>query len=276
MQDFIRLGVDRSSLVVALGGGVVGDTAGFAASIFMRGISVVQLPTTLLAQVDAAIGGKTGVNLRSGKNLVGTFHQPRLVLVDPEVLATQQEREFRSGIFEIIKCAAIRDRRLFRYLEQHRAGILSRHPLAVSAAIEGAVKVKAEIVSADERESDLRRVLNFGHTIGHAIEAANGYKNLLHGEAVAWGMVAAVEIGVNTGVTRQSDAERLIDLIMNYGPLPSVRANTSRIFAAVACDKKTVSGVPHFVLMRTIGKTRIVSGIDRNIIRAAVKGISVA
>jgi 3-dehydroquinate synthase len=276
LRGFVRAGVDRQSVIVALGGGVVGDTAGFAASIFMRGVRVVQIPTTLLAQVDASIGGKTGVNLKEGKNLAGTFHQPQMVLVDPEVLTTLAARELRAGLFEAIKCGVIRDAELFHYLEKHRAALLCRHEGALEKMIAAAVKVKADVVAADERESGLRRILNFGHTVGHALEAATGYRSLLHGEAVAWGMVAAAEIGVNAGVTRALDAERIIDLTMEYGPLPPVKAKVDRVLKLLHADKKSVAGVPHFVLAKRIGATKIVGGIRPEIIRAAVEGINQA
>jgi 3-dehydroquinate synthase len=273
LRGFLSAGADRKSVVVAFGGGVVGDTAGFAASVFMRGVPMVQIPTTVLAQVDASIGGKTGVNLKEGKNLVGTFHQPKLVLIDPELLSTLPAREFRAGLFEAIKCGVVRDAELFRYMEANRVALFCQHKDALEKVISAAVKVKAEVVSADERESGLRRILNFGHTVGHALEAESGYRRFLHGEAVAWGMVAAAEIGVNTGIMRSGDAERLIDLIMAYGPLPSVKANVQAVLKLLKVDKKSVAGVPHFVLASRIGAAKVVSGIAPDIIRAAVEGI---
>jgi 3-dehydroquinate synthase len=276
LHRFVAAGMDRHSTLIAFGGGVIGDTAAFAASIYMRGIQVVQIPTTLLAQVDAAIGGKTGVNLKEGKNLAGTFHQPRLVLIDPEVLGTLAPREFRAGLFEVIKCGVIRDARLFEYMEASRAALQCRHEEALTNVIAAAVRVKADVVAADEKESDLRRILNFGHTIGHALEAESHFRRFLHGEAVAWGMIAATEIGVNVGVTRMTDAERIIDLIMNYGPLPAVKADLNRVLKLLRADKKTVNGIPHFVLAKRIGAAKVVGGIDPQLIRAAVEGINQA
>jgi 3-dehydroquinate synthase len=272
-RALVKSGADRKSLVVAFGGGVIGDMAGFVAATFMRGIPVIQVPTTLLAQVDAAIGGKTGVNLLEGKNLVGAFHQPHAVIADTRVLATLPAREFRAGIFEIIKCGMIADPQLFAALERDRKKVLERDPSTLERIIRSAVRVKADVVATDEREGGLRRVLNFGHTIGHALEAESNYRSFLHGEAVAWGMIAAAEIGVNAGVMQTADAERLIDMIMAYGPLPAVKADPRRVIALIQADKKTVRGMPHFVLTPRIGAARVVSGIDPQIVRAAVEGI---
>jgi len=193
-EQMVSSGADRKSLLVSLGGGVVGDCAGFLAAIFLRGIPVVQIPTTLLGQVDASIGGKTGVNLRVGKNLIGALHQPRVVLVDPGVLSTLGDREFRAGLFESLKCGIIRDRALFDFMSRQSAKILARDRKALLRVIVDSIRIKADVVAADEQESDLRRVLNFGHTIGHALESVTGYTHFLHGEAVAWGMIAAAAI----------------------------------------------------------------------------------
>ena len=272
-RELVKRRADRKSLVLAFGGGVIGDMAGFAAAAYMRGIRVVQVPTTLLAQVDAAIGGKTGVNLPEGKNLVGAFLQPTAVVADTRVLTTLPAREFRAGLFEVIKCADIADLRLFTTLERDRDQILSGDTRTIERVIAAAVQVKASVVAADEREGDLRRILNFGHTIGHALEAATKYKTLLHGEAVAWGMVAVAEIGVNAGIMRAEDAERLVELIMAYGPLPPVRVSPRQVMALIISDKKTIGGVPHFVLTPKIGSAKVVSGIDLRIVRTAVEGI---
>ncbi|MCX6628806.1 MAG: 3-dehydroquinate synthase, partial [Candidatus Solibacter sp.] len=183
-EQMVQLGGDRSSMVIAYGGGIVNDMGGFLAAIFMRGIPVLQIPTTLLAQVDAAIGGKTAVNLVSGKNLIGSFHQPLAVLTDPAILDTLPEREYRAGLYEIIKAGIIREPKLFTYLTDSRASVLARKPVAVDHIIAESVRMKAEVVSSDEREGDLRRILNFGHTFGHALEAETEYKRFLHGEAV--------------------------------------------------------------------------------------------
>src|SRR6266550_2651306 len=200
-EKLARLGAGRNSVLVAFGGGVVGDVTGLLASLYMRGVDVVQIPTTVLAQLDAAIGGKTGVNLKAGKNLLGTFHHPRVVLIDPLVLSTLPQREFRAGLYEALKCGIIGDVELFLRFEQNRDQILKRDPLELEWLIAASVKLKAEVVSADEREGGLRRVLNLGHTIGHALEAETGYGQLLHGEAVAWGMIAATHIARTVGRT---------------------------------------------------------------------------
>jgi len=201
--------LERNSFIIALGGGVVGDLAGFVAASYLRGIAFVQAPTTLLAQVDAAIGGKTGVNLSEGKNLVGTFHQPRAVLVDTQVLSTLSGREFRAGVFEVVKSGIIGDKELFEYCEERMESILSREPKALLRIISASAILKAKIVASDEREGGLRRILNFGHTVGHALEAESGYSKFLHGEAVGWGMIAAANIGVACRVTPAKVAERI-------------------------------------------------------------------
>jgi 3-dehydroquinate synthase len=271
MRDFAKRGADRGSIVVALGGGVVGDIAGFAASIYMRGIPVVQIPTTLLAQVDASIGGKTGVNLAAGKNLVGTFHQPRLVMIDPQVLSTLPNRDYRAGLFEVIKCGVIRDAKLFKFIEDHHEQISSRDSKAMLRIITSAVKVKAEIVAKDEREGGLRRILNFGHTIGHALEADSAYKRFLHGEAVGWGMLAAAEIGVLAGVTPRKLADRISDVVEAYGPLPSVKSTAQDIMRLIRSDKKARNGVPHFVLVTKIGRTLIANDVPNAVVKKAVE-----
>src|SRR5580698_3148258 len=190
-EQMAERGADRSSVVVAIGGGIVTDMAGFLAAIFMRGIPVIQIPTTLLAQVDAAVGGKTGVNLVAGKNLIGSFHQPLAVLIDPSVLVSLPRREYLAGLYEIVKSGIIASEPLFRILAEQRAEVLAQSPEVVDHIIAESVRIKAEVVSADERESGLRRILNFGHTFGHALEAETQYTRFLHGEAVSWGMRAA-------------------------------------------------------------------------------------
>src|SRR5580692_11284039 len=220
--QMMELGADRSSLVVAFGGGIVTDMAGFLAAVFMRGIPVIQIPTTLLAQVDAAIGGKTGANLVAGKNLIGSFHQPLAVLIDAGVLETLPDREYRAGLYEIIKCGVIRDPDLFRLMDQCAPAVLAQEPATVERIIAAAVRIKAEVVTADEREGDLRRILNFGHTFGHALEAETKYERLLHGEAVAWGMRAATLLSERLGLLAQSDAARINAVIAKYGPIPKL------------------------------------------------------
>jgi 3-dehydroquinate synthase len=236
----------------------------------MRGIPVLQVPTTLLAQVDAGTGGKTGVNLLSGKNLIGSFHQPTAVLIDPDVLATLPPREYRAGLFEVIKCGIIRDRALFDLLDHQREEVLALEPKVTDQLIAAAVNIKAEVVSADEREGDLRRILNFGHTIGHAIEAETAYVRLLHGEAVAWGMLAATKLAELTGTLKGTDADRIARLIVSYGPLPAISdLHPERLLVRLASDKKTMQGKVHFVLPTAIGSVKVLSGIDPALIRQA-------
>src|SRR6185312_8632169 len=208
-EDMLKVGADRKAVVVAFGGGVVGDVAGMLASVYMRGVTLVQVPTTVQAQLDAAIGGKTGVNLRTGKNLIGTFYQPRLVLIDPETLATLPEREFRAGMYEALKAGVIGNAELFGRLENSSIKSLRKDSELATWAIAESVRLKARVVSADEKEGDLRRVLNLGHTLGHALEAATGYRQFLHGEAVAWGMQAAARISLEIRVCDQSTYESI-------------------------------------------------------------------
>jgi 3-dehydroquinate synthase len=269
--QLVSLGADRRSILLALGGGVVGDVGAFLASIFMRGIPIVQIPTTLLAQVDSAIGGKTGVNLKTGKNLLGTFHQPLVVLADPDVLATLPDREYRSGLFEAMKYGVIRNPAIFELMESQRDALLQRDGKLLEALIAECIRVKAEVVSADERESGERRILNFGHTIGHALEAETNYRRLLHGEAVGWGMIAASVIGKEMQVTAGASAARIIALVQAYGPLPKVKVDGRRILKRLLSDKKTVGGVPHFVLASGIGKVEIVNNVPPRCVIQAVK-----
>jgi 3-dehydroquinate synthase len=263
-EQMIELGGDRTSVVIGFGGGITTDVAGFLAAIFMRGVPVLQIPTTLLAQVDAAVGGKTGVNLINGKNLIGSFHQPIAVLVDPEVTATLPEREFRAGLYEVIKCGVIRDRQLFETCATETARILAMEPELVDQLIAAAVRIKAEVVSADERESNLRRIL-------HAMEAETGYTRFLHGEAVAWGMIAATHLAVLRGTLCASDASAVIQTVLAYGALPPASdLDTEHLIARLASDKKTLQGKVHFVLPKAIGEVEVVSGIEPDLIRQAI------
>ena len=270
-ESLVDAKADRKSLLVALGGGVVGDCAGFLAAIFMRGIPVVQVPTTVVAQGDASIGGKTGVNLRGGKNLVGSFHQPSAVLVDPDILATLDDREFRSGLFELLKCGVIRDTHLFDLMERNSNKILGRDSRTLQRVLGDSIRVKADVVSADEKESGLRRILNFGHTIGHALEAATNYSHFLHGEAVAWGMIAAAAIARESGVCNADAAERIVNATRLYGPLPPVPCDVQSVLGRLGADKKTVAGAVHFVLPQKIGKVKISSDVPPSIVRNAVE-----
>ncbi len=269
----VNLGADRRSVLLALGGGVVGDVGAFLASVFMRGIPVVQIPTTLLAQVDSAIGGKTGVNLKAGKNLLGTFHQPLAVLVDPEVLSTLPEREYRSGLFEAMKYGVIRNPAIFSLMESQRDALLRRNGAVLEQLIADCIRVKADVVSRDERESGERRILNFGHTIGHALEAETNYRRLLHGEAVGWGMIAASLIGAEMGVTGPATTERIIALVQRYGPLPKIKVDGKRIMKRLASDKKTVGGVPHFILPTAIGEVEVVNKVPPRLVVEMVRKI---
>lgn len=270
-EKLARLGADRKAVIIALGGGVTGDVGGLLASLYMRGIELVQVPTTVLAQVDASIGGKTAVNLVSGKNLIGTFHHPRVVLIDPAVLKTLPEREFRAGLYEALKCGIIGNVELFLRFEQNRARILKRDPIELEWLITQSVKLKAEVVSADEREGGLRRVLNLGHTIGHALEAETGYKKLLHGEAVAWGLIAATNIALSVGRTDSVTAGRIADAVLSLGRLPEVNVSSRKILTRIQSDKKTQNGVVHFILPREIGKVEVANDVPESAVVDAVE-----
>jgi 3-dehydroquinate synthase len=272
-EKLVRQGADRGATLIALGGGVVGDVTGFLASVYMRGVDVIQIPTTVLAQVDAAIGGKTGVNLASGKNLLGAFHQPRAVLVDPAVLETLPAREYRAGLYESLKCGIIGDTGLFRLFEERHKEILEREPAVVEKVIADSVRLKASVVSADEREGGLRQVLNLGHTIGHALEAETGYKLLLHGEAVGWGLLAATHIALSTGKLDSVTAGRIMNAVLGLGELPRMKVKTASILRRLKFDKKTRLGVVHLILPREIGKVEITSDVGEAVVRAAVEEI---
>ena len=260
-QQLATAGADRDSLLIAFGGGVIGDVTGFLAAIYMRGIRYVQVPTTLLAQVDSSIGGKTGVNLVAGKNLIGSFHHPQAVFADTDLLRTLPAAELRAGLQESIKAGVIYDPRLFRYLEQNAGAVLSGEVAALTKVVAASVRVKADVVSKDERESGLRMILNFGHTIGHAIEAATNYKQLLHGEAVGWGSIAALNVALGRRMITGQQAERITGLILRYGPLPAFKADAAKLVALTSSDKKTRSGVRSYVLPSGIGTTQIVKDV---------------
>ncbi len=271
-DEMLRLGGDRASVVIAFGGGIVTDMGGFLAAMFMRGIPVIQAPTTLLAQVDAAVGGKTGVNLAGGKNLMGAFHQPLAVIIDPAVLDTLPEREYRAGLYEIVKAGIIRDLPLFRFLQDNAAAVMAREPDAVDRIISDAVRMKAEVVTADEKESDLRRILNFGHTIGHALEAETAYTRFLHGEAVAFGMCAATYLAQITGHLSAEDTVEILQGIESYGPIPTLGGiHPENLLGRLASDKKTIRGKVHFVLPTGIGEVKVVSGIEDGVVLDAIR-----
>jgi len=261
-EEMVQLGGDRSSIVLAVGGGIVTDMGGFLAAIFMRGIPVIQIPTTLLAQVDAAVGGKTGTNLVSGKNLIGSFHQPLSVLIDPSVLDTLPAREYRAGLYEVIKHGIIRSAPLFKLFEERRDDVLAMKADAVDQMIIESVRIKADVVSSDERESSVRKILNYGHTFGHALEAETGYSKFLHGEAVAWGMKAATWLGYMRKMIDEGVRDRMLRCIDAYGPIPSLAGiDAENLHARLAADKKTVQNKVHFVLPTQIGKVIVVNDV---------------
>jgi 3-dehydroquinate synthase len=271
-EQMVRLGGDRSSLIVAFGGGILTDMAGFLAAIFMRGIPVIQIPTTLLAQVDAAVGGKTGVNLVAGKNLIGSFHQPLAVIIDPAVIDTLPEREYRAGLFEIIKHGIIADADLFRVLQGEPEKVFHHCPESVDRMISDSVRIKSEVVSADEREGDLRRILNFGHTFGHALEAETGYSRFLHGEAVGWGMLAACRLAGLMGFLSASDEADIINCILAYGAPDKISdLSAERLAARMKGDKKTIQGKIHFVLPDRIGHVKITSEVSESLVLRSLR-----
>jgi 3-dehydroquinate synthase len=254
-RQLVHAGADRRATIVAVGGGVVGDVAGFAAATYLRGVQIVHVPTTLVAQVDSSIGGKTGVNLAEGKNLVGAFYSPRFVVTDPEMLLTLPHREFRSGLYEVIKYALIADPELFEFLDRRMLALLRRDADALAWVIARCIRIKAHVVAKDEREGGLREILNFGHTLGHALEAATKYRRFRHGEAIAWGMIYAALLGVATNRFKESSATRFIRLLTNVGPLPGISGiRAAQLRPILAGDKKSRGGRIRWVLPRRIGK----------------------
>ena len=271
-EQMVGHGADRSSLVVAFGGGIVNDLGGFLAAIFMRGVPVIQVPTTLLAQVDASVGGKTGANLVSGKNLVGCFHQPLAVLADPDVLATLPEREFRAGLMEVVKCGVIRSETLFQLMRERSRDVLTREPSILECIISESVRIKCEVVSEDEKEGGLRRILNFGHTVGHAIEAETAYTRFLHGEAVGLGMKAAAHLSHLAGSLGPAARDEIIEAVERYGPFPATDGILAeQLLARLSKDKKAVRGAVHFVLATRIGEVEVVSGIEEAAVLESVR-----
>jgi 3-dehydroquinate synthase len=264
-------GADRSSFLIAFGGGIIGDVGGFLAAIYMRGIEYVQIPTTFLAQVDSSVGGKTGVNLAAGKNMVGSFHHPAAVYADLDLLGTLPDRELRAGLYESIKAGIIRDKKLFSIMEKSASAILARDPALLEQVISRSVAMKAEVVSLDEREQGLRMILNLGHTVGHAIEAVTHYSALLHGEAVGWGMLAAVRIGVGRGTLTASEAARVERVIQAYGPLPHFEATADALVKATAGDKKNRAGTRRFILPEGIGSAIVVEDVTDVELTSAVE-----
>jgi 3-dehydroquinate synthase len=270
LRQMIAAGGDRGSLLIAFGGGIVGDVGGFVAAIFMRGIRYVQVPTTFLAQVDSSVGGKTGVNLPEGKNLVGCFHHPLAVFADIDVLGTLPDRELRAGLMESVKAGIIRDRVLVRFMEEHADEVLRREPKALEKVISASIRMKAGVVNRDERENGMRMILNLGHTVGHAIEQVTRYKALLHGEAVGWGMIAALYVAHRRKTISGAQAARMESLIHLYGPLPPLKARAAKLVAGTGADKKNVGGVRRFVLPVGIGDAGVVEDLTRPELEAAV------
>lgn len=266
--------LERRSFVVALGGGVVGDLAGFIAATYLRGIAFVQVPTSLLAQVDSSVGGKVGVNLPAGKNLVGAFHQPRLVLCDLDTLDTLPERELRAGLAEVIKYGVIRDAALFRRLERELEKLLRREAGPMASVVARCCRIKAEVVGEDETESGLRAILNFGHTIGHALEKISGYGRYLHGEAIAVGQVAAARMSARLLGLPERDVARIRALLERAGLPVAVRLSPARwekLFAAMQLDKKVTGGEVKFVLAEAIGRVRFGVRVPPEVIREALE-----
>lgn len=271
-DGLVKRKAERTTVVLAVGGGVVGDVAGFAAASYLRGLRVVQVPTTLLAQVDSAIGGKTGVNLPAGKNLVGAFHAPSLVVCDPVVLATLPRREFRAGLYEAIKYGVIASRSLFDQIADGLTAIFARDVEVLTPLIGQCCRIKAGVVMADEHEHGQRRILNFGHTIGHALEAISKYRRFRHGEAVGLGMLAAATLAHARGEFPADDLEALRTVITHMGPLPTTTDLTvADALDAILLDKKVAAGTLHFVLPTHIGATRIATDVTRTELAATLK-----
>jgi len=276
-DSLVRANADRASTLITFGGGVVGDMAGFAAATYLRGITLVHVPTTLLAQVDAAIGGKVGVNHPLGKNLIGAFYQPHAVVVDCGLLGTLPRREFRAGLYEVIKYGMTSSPQLFDRVAAERKAIFEREPGALTAVIAESCRINASVVSADEREAGPRRILNFGHTAGHAIETVTKYRRYRHGEAVAYGMLVAAELALARGALAERDRKALADLIASLGPLPAIAdVPTAQILEAMQHDKKMVAGRLHFVLPTAIGATTIVDDVTEKEMKAALKRVGFA
>ena len=267
---FLEARLGRDGLVVALGGGVVGDLAGYAAATWMRGVDWVGIPTTLLSMVDSSIGGKVGINHAKAKNLIGAFHQPRAVVVDPAFLATLPARELRSGAYEVLKCAILGDRALFASLREAPAGFRGWDRVAMESAIATACRIKAEVVERDEREGGLRRVLNLGHTIGHALEAVTGYRRFTHGEAVGWGLVGAAFIARRRGLLPEAGYDAIASAVDHVGPRPPVSdLEAPRVLDALARDKKARAGRVPFVLPTGIGRVQVRDDVTRaEVVRA--------
>jgi 3-dehydroquinate synthase len=273
-ESLIKLEADRGSGIIAVGGGVIGDMAGFIAATYLRGIGLIHVPTTLLAQVDSAIGGKVGVNHPLGKNLIGAFHHPAFVATDPVLLETLHRREFRAGLYEVIKYGMTSSRDLFDRISRDIDGLFSRKPEALVPVIGEACSIKAAVVSEDEREAGPRRMLNFGHTAGHALESVTKYRRFRHGEAIAYGMLVAAELAVARGAMPDADRQALARLVMQLGPLPPVGdLSTREALEAVKHDKKIVDGTLHYVLCTKIGAWTTVKDVTEDELGRALRKI---
>jgi len=270
----IRAAADRATTIVAVGGGVVGDVAGFAAATYLRGVPVVQVPTTLLAQVDSAIGGKVGVNHAAGKNLIGAYHQPAAVVVDPELLSSLPRREFRAGLYEVVKYGVIASRPLFDQVGARLTQLFSRDAAVLVPVIAECCRIKGRVVEEDEREAGPRRALNFGHTLGHALEAVTKYRRFRHGEAVGYGMLAAANLSVARGAMPAGDRDALAALVAQMGPLPAVSdLSAQQVVEAIGRDKKVIAGHLHFVLSTGIGATTTVTDVTTDELIALTRGL---
>lgn len=272
-EDLVKAGAKRDALLIAFGGGVIGDMAGFLAAIYMRGIRYIGVPTTYLAQVDSSLGGKTGVNLSAGKNLVGSFHHPVAVFANPAFLSTLPARELRAGMVETVKAAVLADARLFAWLEKNLDKLLANDQAALTEAIAKSVRIKAMIVGSDERESGQRMLLNLGHTVGHAIEAATQYRALLHGEAVAWGMIASVRLALARSALDARQAQRVEELLFRLGPLPRFNTSAQKLLERTAADKKHSQKARRFILPMRIGHAVVVEDVGPDELLNAIKSM---
>jgi 3-dehydroquinate synthase len=271
--EMTKAGADRSSLLIAFGGGVTGDVGGFVSAIYMRGIDYIQIPTTLLSQVDSSVGGKTGVNLQTGKNLVGCFYPPQAVIADIDLLRTLPQRELRAGIYESIKAGLIRDASLFRFIENRREALDRGDPASLEKMVATSIRIKADVVTEDERELGVRMILNFGHTLGHAIEASSGYRALLHGEAIAWGMIAALQISRQRKLIEEDTACRIETLIRAFEPPPMPPVSATRLLHAASGDKKNRGGVRRFVLLQGLGNAMVAEDVTDAEVLAAIASL---
>lgn len=273
-EALLKAEADRGCAIVAVGGGVIGDMAGFVAATYLRGVPLAHVPTTLLAQVDSSIGGKVGVNHAVGKNLIGAFHPPTTVAVDPLVLSTLPRREFRAGLYEVVKYGVISDALLFARIERDLSAVFARDASVLLPVISASCRIKAAIVEADEREHGVRRLLNFGHTIGHALEAVTKYRRFRHGEAIAYGMLAAAGLGITRGVTPPEVGERLQQLVMQMGPLPPVAdLAAAQALDAIRHDKKIVNGTLKFVVATALGAAAVIDDVTEEDLRHALNGL---